>query len=315
MDPVPLLDLKAQFAPLREEIGRAVNEVVEAQAFILGPPVERLEEEVARYVGAEHAVGCASGTDALILSLAALGVGPGDEVLTSPFSFFSTRVLRVQGRRPPGVRRHRPADVQPRSGEGGRRDRARAPARCCPCTCSASAPRWTRCREIAARAADCPSSRTRPRRSARPIDPRAAATSDTPGRWATPAATRSSPRRTSAASATAAWSSPSDAELAERLRLLRVHGGQQMYHHRWVGWNSRLDALQAAVLRVKLPHLDRLVGGPRGQRRRATTRWFARERPGARRAASRCRPGPRTAGTSSTSTRCAWSGATSCAST
>jgi hypothetical protein len=84
------LDLKAQYAPLREEITRAVTEVMEAQAFVLGPVVEELEREVAAHVGAGHAIGCASGTDALILSLAALGIGPGDEVLTSPFSFFSS---------------------------------------------------------------------------------------------------------------------------------------------------------------------------------------------------------------------------------
>ena len=90
MKPVPLLDLRAQFSPLRDEIDKAIREVVEAQAFVLGPTVERLEQDVAGYVGAKHAVGCASGTDALILSLAAAGVGEGDEVLTSPFSFFSS---------------------------------------------------------------------------------------------------------------------------------------------------------------------------------------------------------------------------------
>ena len=90
LKPVPLLDLRAQFAPLRDEIDSAIREIVEAQAFVLGPTVEKLEQEVARYVGAKHAVGCASGTDALILSLAAAGVGEGDEVLTSPFSFFSS---------------------------------------------------------------------------------------------------------------------------------------------------------------------------------------------------------------------------------
>ena len=87
---VPLLDLKAQFEPLREEIYEAIREAVEAQAFVLGPTVERFEADVCRFTGARHAVGCASGTDALILALAALGIGPGDEVLTTPFSFFST---------------------------------------------------------------------------------------------------------------------------------------------------------------------------------------------------------------------------------
>ena len=87
---VPLLDLKAQYAPLREAIAEAVERVIEAQRFILGPEVETFEHDVARYAGVRHAVGCASGTDALILALAALDIGPGDEVLTTPFSFFST---------------------------------------------------------------------------------------------------------------------------------------------------------------------------------------------------------------------------------
>jgi dTDP-4-amino-4,6-dideoxygalactose transaminase len=87
---VPLLDLKAQFAPLRDEITKRVRAIMDSQRFVLGPEVEALETEVAAYTGAAHAVGCASGTDALILSLAALDVGPGDEVLTSPFSFFSS---------------------------------------------------------------------------------------------------------------------------------------------------------------------------------------------------------------------------------
>src|SRR4029079_6617502 len=84
---VPLLDLKPQLESLRAEIDRAVMRVVESQPFILGPEVQAFEEELAAFVGTKHAVGCASGTDALILSLAALGVGPGDEVVTTPFSF------------------------------------------------------------------------------------------------------------------------------------------------------------------------------------------------------------------------------------
>ena len=90
MKAVPLLDLKAQFAPLREEISAAVNSVIESQQFVLGQRVETFEQALACYTGAAHAIGCASGTDALILALAASDVGEGDEVLTTPFSFFST---------------------------------------------------------------------------------------------------------------------------------------------------------------------------------------------------------------------------------
>ena len=87
---IPLLDLKAQFQPLRAEIMAAVQTVCDEQGFILGPRVAAFEESVAKYVGARYAIGCASGSDALLLSLMAMGVGPGDEVVTVPFTFFAT---------------------------------------------------------------------------------------------------------------------------------------------------------------------------------------------------------------------------------
>src|SRR3712207_5140651 len=87
---VPLLDLTAQYAGLKEELLAAVERVFDAQAFVLGEEVRALEEELARYTGARFAVGCASGSDALLLALMALGVGPGDEVVTTPYSFFAT---------------------------------------------------------------------------------------------------------------------------------------------------------------------------------------------------------------------------------
>ena len=87
---VPALDLKAQYDALRDEIGGVVRDVIESQHFILGPEVSGLESEVAAYCGVGHGVGCASGSDALLLPLMALGVGPGDEVITSPYTFFAT---------------------------------------------------------------------------------------------------------------------------------------------------------------------------------------------------------------------------------
>jgi len=87
---IPLLDLKAQYAAIRDEIDTAVREVLESQYFILGPRVRAFEDAVAAYSGTAHAVGCASGSDALLLALMTLGVGPGDEVITTPYTFFST---------------------------------------------------------------------------------------------------------------------------------------------------------------------------------------------------------------------------------
>lgn len=251
---VPLLDLKAQFEPLREEIYAAIREVTEAQAFILGATVERFEREVADFVGAEHAIGCASGTDALILALAALGVGPGDEVLTTPFSFFSTASCAYKvGARPTFVDIDADTfNLDPDALEDaiGSRTRVVLPV------------------HIFGQCADMdPILRIAQRHGVSVVEDAAQALG---------AEYCSSPQdpvlRAGAMGALGCYSFfPSknlggfgdggmivthDGLLAERLRVLRVHGGRQMYEHRFVGWNSRLDAIQAAVLRVKLPHLD-----------------------------------------------------------
>jgi dTDP-4-amino-4,6-dideoxygalactose transaminase len=270
--PVPLLDLKAQFLPLREEINRAIHQVVEAQAFVLGQTVEEFESAVATYVGARHAIGCASGTDALILALAALGVGPGDEVLTSPFSFFSTASCAYKvGARPVF------ADIDP---DTFNLDPDKSEAALGPKT-KALLPvhLFGQCAEMDAL------NSIAGRRGLPVVEDAAQALSATYR-----SDTRGAEIHAGSMGALGCYSFfPSknlggfgdggmivthDDDLAERLRLLRVHGGQQMYHHRWVGWNSRLDALQAAVLQVKLPHLDEWSAGRAANAARYDG-WFA----------------------------------------
>ena len=252
---VPLLDLKAQYAPLREAIAEAVERVVESQRFILGPEVEAFEQDVARYVGVRHAVGCASGTDALILALAALDVGPGHEVLTTPFSFFATASCAYRvGARP------RFADIDARTfnvdperldAAVGPRTRALLPV------------------HLFGQSADMDSVlEIGERRRVPVVEDAAQALGATYQSARSGAELRCGalgrigcysffPSKNLGGFGDGGMLVTSDDGLAARLRELRVHGGQQMYHHREVGWNSRLDALQAAVLRVKLPHLDR----------------------------------------------------------
>jgi len=253
MEPVPLLDLKTQYAALREEIEPAIAEVVETQSFVLGPRVERLERAVADYVGSTSAIGCASGTDALILALAALDVGPGDEVVTTPFSFFSTASCAYKvGARP------RFADIDPEtfnldpaSVEGvlGPRTRVLLPVhlfgQCAPmdAVMQIADERGLPVVEDAAQALGA---------SYRSAD----GTTRHAGAIGRLGCYSFFPTKNLGGFGDGGMIVTSDADLAERLRRLRVHGGRQMYEHQDVGWNSRLDALQAAVLAVKLPRLD-----------------------------------------------------------
>jgi len=252
---IPLLDLKAQFAGIRDDVRAALDEVVESQMFILGPGVERFEQAVARYTGATHAIGCASGTDALILSLGALGLSPGDEVVTSPFSFFASASCAYKvGARP------RFADIDshtfnldPQRVETvlGSKTKALLPV------------------HLFGQCADMDAFLEIGRRRSIPVVEDAAQALGATYRSTVLGGERAAgslgvlgcysffPSKNLGGFGDGGMIVTSDDELAEKLRVLRVHGGRQMYHHKYVGWNSRLDALQAAVLAVKLPHLDR----------------------------------------------------------
>lgn len=253
MEPIPLLDLKAQYASLRGEISRAIGDVVESQSFILGSVVDDFEREAARRVDAAHAVGCASGTDALILSLAALGVGRGDEVVTTPFSFFATASCAYKvGARPVFVDIDASSfnlDPQKLRDAVSPRTKAILPV------------------HLFGLCADMDSILESAHERGIPVVEDAAqafgATFTSRSFGTIHAGCMGAlgcysffPSKNLGAFGDGGLVVTQDADLAARVRALRVHGETERYHHRWVGWNSRLDALQAAVLRVKLAHLS-----------------------------------------------------------
>ena len=252
--PVPLLDLTAQYEGLRRELDEAVARVVSGQAFILGPEVEAFEASVADYLGVRHAVGVASGTDALLLTIRALDLDPGDEVVVPAFTFFATAgAVWNAGLRPVFC------DVDP--------DTFNVTAE----TVEAA---WTE-RSRAAIPVDLFGQPAPIGGITEALGTRGVVIEDAAqalGAWRRSACGPGNVMSGAGARAGALSFFPTknlggfgdggmvvsdDDDLSERVRKLRVHGGRQMYHHEMVGTNSRLDALQAAVLRVKLPHLDR----------------------------------------------------------
>ena len=253
---VPLLDLKPQYEAIKSELNGAVSRVVESQRFVLGPEVEALEEEIANLLGVRQAVGCASGTDALLLTLRALEPVEGDEVILPTFTFFATAgAVWNAGFRPVFcdidlVSFNVSADTV---GEAwSERTRAVIPVhlfgQMAPMTelVALARGRGAFVLEDAAQALGAGQ-----RMASEPKSPwvKAGAAGDA-------GAFSFFPTKNLGGFGDGGLVSTSNTELAERVRKLRVHGGRQMYHHEMVGTNSRLDALQAAVLRAKLPHLE-----------------------------------------------------------
>ena len=252
---VPFVDLRAQFAPMREAILAAIARVCDAQQFILGPEVEALEGEMAAMIGVRHAIGVSSGTDALLAALMALDVGPGGEVVTTTYSFFATAgsIARL-GARPVFV------DVEPdtlnldveavRRAITGR-TRAIMPVHL-----------FGQCAEMAPLAALAAEAGV-------PIveDAAQAIGADYRGRQAGTFGALGCfsffPTKNLGAFGDGGLVVTGDDELAERVRRLRNHGAERQYYHRAIGGNFRLDAIQAAVLRVKAPHLARWTAARR----------------------------------------------------
>ncbi|HXY32141.1 MAG TPA: DegT/DnrJ/EryC1/StrS family aminotransferase [Gemmatimonadaceae bacterium] len=249
--PVPLLDLRAQYATIRDDVVRAMMKVVEDQLFILGAPVEQLEAALAALCHTKFAIGCANGSDALILALRALDIGRGDEVVTTPFTFFATGgTVHNVGAKPVF------ADIEPRtfnldpaaaSAAVTARTKAMIPVdlfgQLAPLECYRRLHPSLPLLEDAAQAIG----------ARRRID----------GEWvragerATIGTFSFFPSKNLGGYGDGGMLVTQDENLAARLRRLRTHGATTTYFHDEVGYNSRLDALQAAVLLAKLPHLER----------------------------------------------------------
>jgi dTDP-4-amino-4,6-dideoxygalactose transaminase len=246
---VPLLDLKAQYADIKADVDAAVHRVLDSQRFIGGPEVTGLEEEVARYSRCAHAVACASGTDALILTLRALGVGPGDEVVTTAYSFFaSAGVVSNVGAVPVFV------DIDPRNYN---LDPHRLEAAITPRTKAVIAVHlYGQCCDLTAIRAICD------KHQVWLIEDAAQAIgAEWEGQRAGSVGHFGTfsffPSKNLGGAGDGGMVVTQDEALAEKTRLLREHGSKPKYYHAIIGTNSRLDAIQAAILRVKLRHLDR----------------------------------------------------------
>ncbi|MDP2982703.1 MAG: DegT/DnrJ/EryC1/StrS family aminotransferase [Candidatus Latescibacter sp.] len=246
---VPLLDLKAQYAAIRNEIEPAVKEVFESQRFIMGPKVKEFEDAVARYIGAPYTVGCASGTDALLLALMALGVGPGDEVITTPYTFFATAGSIAQLSARPvfcDIRRDT-YNLDPDALEALITPKTKA---IIPVHLYGLTAEMGRINEIAGR-------------HGLPVieDAAQAIGASSPlgkaGTLGTMGCFSFFPSKNLGGAGDGGMVATKDPSLADRITMLREHGARPKYYHSLVGINSRLDALQAAVLTVKLRHLDR----------------------------------------------------------
>ena len=265
---IPIVDLRAQYGQIRDEVRQAIDEVNESQQFILGPAVMKFEQQMAAYLRCDQAVGVASGSDALLLAMMALEIGPGDAVITTPFTFFSTvsSITRL-GARPlfvdidgdscllsaPAVGRFLAERAKARNGQTvdgrtGLRIRAILPVhlfgQCCTMTELMSVAQHFNL-EIIEDAAQACGARIR-------IDNenRFAGTIGILGCFSF------FPSKNLGGFGDAGMVTANDRELGDRLRMLRMHGERSRYHHEVTGINSRLDSLQAAVLTVKQKYLE-----------------------------------------------------------
>ena len=265
--PVPMLDLKRQYRPLHDELLEAVGHVLETQQFILGEPVAAFEKSAAARLGVAHAVGCSSGTDALWLALAAAGVGPGTAVITTPFSFFASTSAILRTEATPLL-----ADIDSTTfnldpaaaetvlkGERGAEVKAILPVHL-----------YGQCADWHA------FSRLGHEYGLKLIEDAAQAwgaewNGAKAGSLGDAAAFSFYPTKNLSAAGDAGMITTNSDDLAEHARMLRQHGMRQRYYHEEVGWNTRLDGIQGAILGVKLKYID----GWNKARRAAARRYHA----------------------------------------
>lgn len=245
---VPLLDLTEQNKKLRPEIESALGRVLDTNAFILGGEVKALEDELAVYCGTKYAIGCASGSDALLLALMALDVKAGDEVITTPYSFFATvSCITRLGATPIFV------DIDPATYN---LDIAQIEAKISPRT-KAIQPV-----HLYGQCADMEALKKVSEKHGVPLVEDAAQAigaeenSIRAGAMSEIGCFSFYPSKNLGGMGDGGFMTTNDDAMAEKLFALRVHGSKERYHHKWVGLNSRLDGFQGAVLRVKLPYLD-----------------------------------------------------------
>jgi dTDP-4-amino-4,6-dideoxygalactose transaminase len=252
-----MLDLKRQYSPLHKELLEAVGHVLETQQFILGESVAAFEKAAAGQLGVAHAVGCSSGTDALWLALAAAGIGPGMKVVTTPFSFFASTSAILRAGAAPLL-----ADIEPTTfnlspvaveavldGPSGEGVRAILPVHLYGQTAD-----WTSFSRIGKERGlklieDAAQAWGAQRMTAEGQAVKAGALGDA-------AAFSFYPTKNLSAAGDAGMVTTNSDEIAERARMLRQHGMRRRYHHDEIGWNTRMDGFQGAILHAKLKYID-----------------------------------------------------------
>jgi dTDP-4-amino-4,6-dideoxygalactose transaminase len=245
---VPLLDLKAQYLAIKAEVDAAIAEVMESQHFILGPKVEECEKAIARYCGCLHAIGMSSGSDALLACLMAENIGPGDEVITSPYTFFATVGAIARLGATPVFVDIDPATYNLDAAQMGSRVTNKTRA-IIPVYLYGQIADMDAVMQVAEKngliviedAAQAIGARYRGRQAG------------TMGHYG---CFSFFPSKNLGAAGDGGMVVTNDRERADKLRCLRGHGAKPKYHHKIIGGNFRLDAIQAAVISAKLPHLD-----------------------------------------------------------